>query len=253
MTQARQSPSHQKLREFFDRQQATNHYEALKRMTGKLDLVAADYLNTEVRGDALTIGGIWDFFAWGDHLRNLTVLDLSPEMLKVYCPPRARGIIGDLYTCEFHPGSFDSVVFPLMLHHTPQGSWRSSEARIDEAMARAQRWLRPPGRVFILEYCPHPAWYPLQRGLLPLTRGFLKAVNQPLVVMYTRGFYERMLRARFGSCEARRIDPEGFNYWAWYPVFMSIRWLKMPFAIYPKLHIFAAPGRSGAELATDLR
>ena len=237
------SRSEHGLREFFDRQQVTNQYESLKQMTRQLDLVAAHYLNAEVCGDALTVGGIWDFFAWGDHLRSLTVLDLSPQMLAVYCPARARGIIADLYSCEFRPGSFDSVVFPLMLHHTPRGNWRSCEARIEEAVARAHRWLRPQGRVFILEYCPHPVWYPLQRGLLPLTRSFLKAFNQPLVVMHTRGFYERTLRARFGSCEARRVAPDGFNYWAWYPVFMSIRWLKMPFALYPKLHIFAAPER----------
>jgi hypothetical protein len=81
----------------------------------------------------------------------------------------------------------------------------------------------------------------VQRAALPLTRWFLNRFDQPMVVMYTRSFYERVLTERFGSCQAHLVDPEGFNYWKWYPVFMSIRWLRVPMAIYPKLHVFAAP------------
>jgi SAM-dependent methyltransferase len=233
------------IREFFDKQQATHQYGSLKNMTRVLDEEAARILNEEVAGDALSIGGIWDFFEWTDRLKTLTVLDLSPEMLKVYKPENATGIVGDLYSHEFEPGSFDSVVFPLMLHHTPQGNWQACEARIHEAVERAQRWLRPGGRLFILEYCPHPFWSPIQRGLLPLTRKFLDTFDQPLVVMYTRAFYEEALKRRFGSCHVRRVDPAGFNYWIWYPVFMAIRWLRMPLALYPKLHVFVASAAKG--------
>jgi SAM-dependent methyltransferase len=228
------------IRDFFDRQQASRQYESLKQQTQLLDLEAAGILNSEVRGDALTIGGIWDFFEWREGLRSLSVLDLSPEMLKVYCPHGAVGITGDLYTHEFPPESFDSVVFPLMLHHTPEGSWSSCEQRIALALRRARRWLRPGGQVFVLEYCPHPFWNPIQRALLPLTRRFLRAFGQPLVVMYTRSFYERVLGEQFEEVRARRMDPPGFRYWVWYPVFMSIRWLRMPFALYPKLHVLRA-------------
>jgi SAM-dependent methyltransferase len=202
---------------------------------------AARLLNAGVRGDALTIGGIWDFFTWGDHLTSLTVLDLSPEMLKVYCPDNAVGVVGDVYQHEFPADSFDSVVFPLMLHHTPQGNWRSCEARVEEAIDRARAWLRPGGRLFILEYCPQPAWAPVQRALLPATKWFLTRFHQPMVVMYTRAFYERVLTERFGSCGAHLVDPPGFNYRKWYPVFMSIRWLRVPMTVYPKLHVFTAP------------
>ena len=228
------------LGDFFDRQQETGQYESLKKMTHLLDLDAAAYMNREVSGDVLTVGGTWDHFEWREHITSLSVLDLSGEMLKVYCPERAETIVGDLYTHEFAPKSFDSVVFPLMLHHTPQGNWRSCEARIQEAVQRAHRWLKPGGRVFIVEYCPHPAWYLVQRGLLPMTRRFLAAFKQPMVVMYTRAFYEKVLREEFGNGEGHRIAPDGFNYWMWYPIFMSIRWLKMPFALYPRMHIFAA-------------
>ena len=129
----------------------------------------------------------------------------------------------------------------LMLHHTPQGGWRSCEDRIREAVDRAATWLRPGGRLMILEYCPHPAWSPIQRVLLPITRRFLALFRQPLVVMYTRRFYERVLTERFGSVAAQRFDPDRDHYWKWYPIFMSIRWLKMPLALYPKVHVFTSP------------
>jgi Methyltransferase domain len=238
------NPAGDDVRDFFDRQQAENEYESLKQMTQELDIEAGHSLNALARGDTLSVGGIWDFFSWGDRLESLTVLDLSSEMLKVYCPENATGVVGDFYTHDFPEKSFDSIVFPLMLHHTPQGNWRSCEARVEHAVERAQRWLREDGQLVILEYCPSPLWLPLQRALLPLTKSFLTRFDQPLVVMYGRAFYERVLTERIGSVWSQRVDPKGFNYWKWYPVFMSIRWLRMPMALYPKLHVFVAGRRA---------
>jgi Methyltransferase domain len=234
-------PGTDDVREFFDRQQVDNQYESLKAMTRDLDVEAARILNSSIRGNVLSVGGIWDFFSWNEQVDGLTVLDLSEEMLKVYCPEGATGVVGDFYQHDFEPESFDSVVFPLMLHHTPQGNWRSCEARVEQAVERARSWLRKDGQLFILEYCPHPAWEPVQRLMLPFTKWFLARFNQPLVVMYTRRFYDNVLTGAFRSSESHLVDPKGFNYWKWYPVFMSIRWLRMPLAIYPKLHVFTAP------------
>jgi hypothetical protein len=228
------------VREFFAQQQATNSYSDLKSMTEALDAAAASELNDLVRGKVLAVGGVWDFFEWHPRVRSLTVLDLSIEMLGSYCPPGGTQIEGDLYTVDLPAESFDTVVFTLMLHHTPRGNWRECERRIDVALDRAKGWLRPGGRVVILEYCPHPAWYPAQRALLPVTRRFLARFGQPLVVMYTRHFYERRLNEHFFGTTAARVAPPDFDYWIWYPVFMSVRWLRVPFAVYPKLHIFKA-------------
>lgn len=232
--------SQELLTNFFKQQQANNQYESLKRMTQQLDREAALILNREARGSLLCIGGIWDFFERTDSIEKMTCLDLSPQMLEDYCPDYAEPIVGDLYTHDFAPASFDTVAFSLMLHHTPEGNWASCEQRIRDAVKRARTWLRPGGKLMILEYCPHPAWMLIQRPALPLTKGLLGLVGQPLVVMYTRHFYESVLNAEFGNCEAHRMSPADFDWWAWYPIFMSIRWLKMPFAIYPKLHVFTA-------------
>jgi hypothetical protein len=229
------------VREFFDRQHETNEYASYKTMTRGLDVEAARHLGSRVRGAVLSIGGIWDFFSWTDRLDSLTVLDLSPEMLKAYCPENATGVVGDLYSHEFPPETFDSIVFPLMLHHTAQENWRSSQSRVAEAIDRAHRWLRKDGHIFIVEYCPQRVWSLLQRGALPLTKRFLARFDQPLVVEHPVAFYEQVLKQRFGSCEAILVDPEGFNYWKWYPFFMSITWLRLPLAILPKMHIITAP------------
>jgi hypothetical protein len=226
--------------EFFDRPNGTSDYQSLKAMTRQLDQEAAGLLNATARGDVLSVGGVWDFFVWTEQIRALTVLDLSMEMLNSYCPAGATRVEGDLYDVAFPPAAFDTVVMTLMLHHTPRGGWRDCEHRIRDAVDRAAQWLRPSGQLLILEYCPHPLWSPVQRALLPVTRRFLARFRQPLVVMYTRRFYERVLGERFGSVIARRVDPDGFDYWTWYPVFMSIRWLKMPLALYPKMHVITA-------------
>lgn len=228
----------QPLREFFDEE--ADRYPWLKSLSAELDLFVARYLNEQVRGRTLAVGGVWDHFEWRPHLESLTVLDMSERMLAAWCPQNARGIVGDLYVHEFPPASFDSVVLPLILHHTPQGGWVESQGRVDEAIARTSRWLTATGRLFIVEWCPHPAWYWLERIVLPLTRRFLALLRQPLVVMHSRAFYEEVLSRHFCEVDTIPVTPAGFNWWAWYPIFMSTPRLRLPFAIYPKMTVFAA-------------
>jgi hypothetical protein len=232
--------SQESLQRFFDRQQSSHRYRELKQRTAPLDREAAARLNAAVSGRVLAVGGVWDHFEWGPQLESLTVLDLSEQMLSAYTPDGALAVVGDLYEHDFPAASFDAVVFPLMLHHVAEGSWRSCRHRVERAVERAAGWVAPGGRLHVLEYCPHPAWNPLQIALLPLTRRLLGAFGQPLVVMHTRAFYERLLGREVGACQTLRIAPAGFDWWSWYPVFMSIRWLRLPFALYPKLHLFSA-------------
>lgn len=226
-------------RGFFDQQQESHSYEFLKTLTRAQDQAAADILNAEVRGRTLSIGGIWECYKSPPRLKELTVLDLSENMLKSYAPPGCRAVAGDLYEASFQEGGFDTVVFSLVLHHVARGGWGECERRVDEAIKRACRWVRPGGKIHILEYCPHPFWMPVQRLGLPLTKLLLRIVKQPLVVMQPRRFYEKILsRAGLVEIETRRILPPGYNEWAWFPVFMAVGWFKMPVKIYPKMHIF---------------
>lgn len=231
----------QEVAEFFEQDQAGSKYRDLKAMTRLQDLAAARRLNAEVRGELLCVGGLWEGFERGPQLSSVAALDLSPKMLEDYGQGQVTPIVGDLFTHVFPAQRFDTVVFSLVLHHVAQGSWRECEGRIREALGRAATWLRPGGKVYVLEYCPHPLWMPLQRAGLPATSRFLKAVGQPLVVMHDRAFYERQLKeAGFSGVRAEKIQPPGFDEWAWFPVFMATPWLRMPVKLYPKLHLLEA-------------
>lgn len=225
--------------DFFNRQQADSSYQEMKPLVALQDKAAAEVLNRGLKGKSLSIGGVWEFFAPGPEHKELTALDLSEGMLKLYAPQGVKPMLGDVFAVDFPEGTFDTVVFALILHHVAQGDWARCEARVVEALARARRWLKPGGKVYIYEYCPHPLWMPLQRALLPLTKIFLKlAGGQPLVVMHPRVFYERLLGKLF--VDRRAVALAMGDEWAWFPVFMAVSWLKLPLKIYPKPFIFSA-------------
>jgi Methyltransferase domain len=230
-------------RDYFDERQ--RYYMTAKSMTRQLDLEVAAVLNREVRGRTLAVGGIWDFFEWRPHLRELTVLDLSERMLNAYCPAGARAMKGDLYALDFAPATFDSIVFPMLLHHTARGGWRESVGRVVEAVERARSWLDAGGRLFIVEWCPNGAWYAAERAFLPLTRLFLKRIGQPLVIAHPRWFHERLLGRHFARVEAMRVSPPGFRWSATFPLFLNTPWLRMPFFVYPKMYLFSATVSGG--------
>ena len=224
--------------EFFDEQHKSEAYRNLKKLTRGVDEAAAKIMNAEVAGRALSIGGTWEGFAPGPQMKSLTCLDLSEETLKEYAPKDAKRAVGDLYTYEFATEMFDSVVFALILHHVARGSWSHCRERVTAALARAKEWLAPGGSVFIIEYCPAPAWMPVQRLALPATKAFLSLAKQPLVVMHEREFYENALKeAGFSKVEARLISAPGTSDWTWFPVFMAVPWLRMPLKFYPRMHI----------------
>jgi SAM-dependent methyltransferase len=226
---------------FFERSHSGGDYRDLKTLTRAQDELAASVLNAGLRGRALTIGGVWEGFSAGPAVKELSALDLSAEMLKSYAPEGARQIVGDVFETDLPEASFDSIVFSLMLHHVAEGGWARCEERVRTAIARAARWLAPGGTLFVLEYCPHPAWMPLQRLGLPLTKAFLALAGQPLVVMHPTAFYEKALgEAGLRSFVDRPIRPENVSPWTWFPVFMAVKWLKLPLGVYPKMHIFSA-------------
>lgn len=240
-------PPADEVAHFFDAHQAGARYRALKAMTGLQDAAVAQRLNDQLRGDVLAVGGLWEGFERRDPMRSVTAIDLSSKMLEASRTDGVEQIVGDLFEHDFARRRFDAVVFSLVLHHVARGGWAECEARIAGALGRAARWLRPEGRVYVVEYCPHPLWMPLQRTALPATRRFLSALGQPLVVMHPRAFYERQLRdAGFFEVRAEKIQPPGFDGRAWFPIFMATPWLRMPVALYPKMHLFEATLRRPA-------
>jgi hypothetical protein len=92
------------LVDFFDDQQASSKYEALKARTKLIDMKAAEVLNSGVAGNVLSIGGVWDYFEWRSGLKAMTVVDVSRKMLDAYAPPKAVKVLGDFYQSDFGRG-----------------------------------------------------------------------------------------------------------------------------------------------------
>lgn len=225
--------------DFFAEQVRSDKYRSLKAQTEAFDRAAAAVLNERMRGRVLAIGGLWDYFERTPAVTELTVLDLSIEMLATYGRDDATVISGDFFEMELEAGSYDTVVFPLMLHHVAQGSWAECEARVRTALARATSLLAPGGDLMIYEYCPSPMLRFAQRLALPLTRKLLARNGQPLVVMHSLAFYREALEAAGGSSAVVPIPVRPPNPWAWYPIFMSSRWLRIPIGLYPKPYVLS--------------
>lgn len=219
---------------FFAEQMHNDQYRSLKAQTDAFDRNAAAILNREITGRVLAVGGLWDHFERNSTVTALTVLDLTAEMLVSYSTADACALHGDLFEIELTPGSFDTVVFPLMLHHVARGSWDECERRVHEALARASSSLTPEGRILIYEYCPAPWLRRAQRVALPLTRRLLAHNGQPLVVMHSLDFYRSALTAACGGAKVLPITARPPRPWTWYPIFMSSRWLRIPIGLYPR-------------------
>jgi hypothetical protein len=228
--------------EFFDDQQSTSKYDRLKARTKFIDQAAGAFLNDNIRGNVLCVGGVWDFFTWRrPAVESMTVVDLSQKMLDAYSPEGSTKVLGDFYQCDFAAGQFDSIVMPLILHHVAEGdgsTWGFVQKRITDAFALAQRWTKPGGRVFVMEYCPHRAWMPLQSALVPVTKRFLRVLGQPLVAMHNKEFYLDSLRQASFEPTAMALETTGFAWHSFFPLFMATPWLQVPFAVFPKPHIF---------------
>lgn len=234
------SDSDSKVASFFDVQASDDRYRSLKALTEAVDHHAADLLNAEMKGDVLTIGGVWDYYEPRSAISSMTVVDVSESMLATYTPEGAIGLVGDLFDLDLAPSSFDSVVFPLMLHHLAAQNWATSLDRLDQAVSIAASCVRDGGRVLIYERCPVTALYQLQRLALPVSKRVLERSGQPLVIMHSLKHYMSVLRRHFRSVEATSVSTHGMSPWTMYPVFMTSSLLRIPHGLYPRPYVIKA-------------
>ena len=112
------------------------------------------------RGDVLSVGAGWDV---GRHLFpaprfRLTAVDIKPEMARLALE---RGVADEALTgrageLPFEPGSFDVVLYRLVLHHV------AYQQPLGPVFAEAARLLRPGGHLVSVE---PGLWHPVGAGL----------------------------------------------------------------------------------------
>lgn len=164
--------------------------------------VTADLLNRELEdGRILCVGGPW---VAADLGLDLTVLDISVGMLRLYARAGMTPILGDGRQPPLSDSSFDHVVVPLVLHHITGRGAASARENVRRAVRVAARLLEPGGRLWIKEIVVPAPIYALELFLAPLTRAALAAKKIPLVIFHTDRFFRRAL-SEAGLTDVRSI------------------------------------------------
>ncbi len=194
----------------------------------------ARIIDAGVRGDVLTVGGIWKYANVGGVDGRVVVADLSREMLGTYASLGADRLQADATALPFAGGEFDHVVLPLVVHHVAGDSLAEAVDGARAVLTEVRRVLRPGGQVWISEFCL-PGWvYAVERAAVPVTRRFLWLFGTPLVVMHSLPFYERTLRELgFSAVTARAIAPPDATPWDWITPIIGVRFIKVPRFAYP--------------------
>ena len=128
------------------------------------------------------------------HADTITALDSSEAMLRQaqekVNDPRVRWVLADLFTWEPEK-RYDVVFFAFWLSHVPL-------ARFNEFWDSIARWLKPAGRVFLVDEGQHDHWREeLVDPAVPLVRRCLEDGSEHRVVkvLWDAKQLEQRLRA----------------------------------------------------------
>jgi SAM-dependent methyltransferase len=196
--------------------------------------VIARQLAGALRGQVLSAGGLWSHAELPGPECRLTVVDLSGEMLRHLGRPGLRRVQGDVFHLPFARHSFDHAVLPLVLHHLAGHSAAQARRGVRDALAAVHQVLRPGGTVWISELVVPAPLYPLELGLVPLTRAVLDRLGSPLVVMHSRAFYQETLtRTGFTEVRGQRIAAPGTRARDWIQPIIGVPTLRIPRLLFP--------------------
>ncbi len=217
---------------FFDKNAASYH----ERKAGMQfhHSVIAQRIEAQLSGDVLSIGGLWNERGEMGHLRSLTVVDLSLEMLRAYEKDGVRTMQADATNLPFDDDSFDHLVFPLILHHIAGSSAGEAQAGVHAALREAHRVLKPGGTVWISEFCVASALYLAELAAVPATRQLLGLIKTPLVVMHSKEFFAEALHERgFSSPAIEQIKAHDASPLDLITPVIGVSILKLPRFLYP--------------------
>ncbi len=219
--------------EFFNSN--ASEYYAIDAGMGTVNQLAARHIEEGVSGRVLSIGGLWPRHsqeALSD--LDLTVADVSEEMLR---PHREAGLctaLDDARALSFPDASFDHVVLPLVLHHITDQSWVAARREVNKVLAEVRRVLKRGGRVWISEFSVSWTVYCSEAAAAPLTRFVLGLAGIPLVVMHSIDFYRSTLRRQqFDDLQSYYPVPADASWRDPIRPIIGLPWLKVPRGLYP--------------------
>ncbi len=179
---------------------------------GSIDLYRAisEAINKEIKGSERLLdignGGVFDYDVSLAQL--VTGLDLFVETTGVALPPNVRMERGDALHLEQGDGSYDAVLYSLVLHHLTGRRSKDILANISQTLNEAQRVLQPGGRLVIVESCVPNSFYQLEKVAFPLVLALARTRamgGHPATLQLPIRTLVQLVKARFGECQFRRI------------------------------------------------
>jgi SAM-dependent methyltransferase len=196
-----------RAREHFDRishryERASKSWSAIyERVKAHLDPLIANQRVLDIGS-----GGV---FPYDTALPSeITVLDISPNMLEAVDDPNVVTRVGDARNLEgIEDGSVDVMLFILSIHHINGDSAEESFATLDSILASARRALCQGGHLVVVEPVLPRRWFRLESLAFPLTRSLLARFGVPMIFFYSLEFLKERLARHFAT-DASAIQTE---------------------------------------------
>lgn len=221
--------------EFWDRM--ADRYNRVDRARGH-HRIGAEILHENLSGSVLSVGGLWADARIDGVGFDVTVLDISERMLE-HCAARGvRAVLGDARDMSVESGSYDHVVFPLVLHHLTGAGGRDSRLFARRALREAKRVLRSSGTVWVKEIVVPAPVYGAELGLTRVTKRVLRRLGVPLVVLHSLRFWISALReAGFSNVTPRWCDDPTERWSDLIRPIIGLPALRVPRFVVPVRHV----------------
>lgn len=191
-------------------------------------------IEAHLRGEVLCVGGLWIGARDEPTDYRITVCDLSLAMLLLSRKSGLRLACADALELPYSGGSFDHVVYPLVLHHLAGRSVSAGRALVRSALAEGARVLKRGGQVWISELTLSEPLYAVQRLSTPMVRGVLGLLGEPYVAMHTpRFFVEALCSAGLNAAAVEHVRPAGVSRWDLVRPVIAAPWLRIPRWLVP--------------------
>ncbi len=221
-----------KTKDFFDLH--ANNYKKQFYDKAKGDESVARIIESKATGRILCVGGLWPGIDPQTISTDLTLLDLSLGMLSLWSNFKIIKICGDARNLPLTDNSFDTIIFPMILHHVVGETAHNARDGIVDVLNEAYRVLSPKGKIIIFDFSVSKWIYILELSLSGLTKRFLAYNNIPLVIMHSLDFYnDVLLETGFLNIEKVITKDNSKNYFEIIRPIIGLPWFAIPRILYP--------------------